>query len=53
VFLDVPTCRTGIAAWLAQRGFRRQRPFVRMALGQAQTLAVPARLFVLAGPEFG
>jgi GNAT superfamily N-acetyltransferase len=53
VFLDLPTRWTAIAAWLAQRGFRRQRPFVRMALGQAQTLAVPDCLFVLAGPEFG
>jgi hypothetical protein len=38
---------------LERCGFRRQRPFVRMALGQAQTLAVPPHLFVLAGPEFG
>ena len=53
VFLDVPTHWTTIAASLERRGFRRQRPFVRMALGQAQTLAVPPRLFVLAGPEFG
>jgi GNAT superfamily N-acetyltransferase len=52
-FLDVPVRWTAIAAWLERRGFRRQRPFVRMALGQAQTLAVPPHLFVLAGPEFG
>jgi GNAT superfamily N-acetyltransferase len=53
VFLDVPTQWSALTAWLERRGFRRQRPFVRMALGQAQTLAVPPRLFVLAGPEFG
>jgi GNAT superfamily N-acetyltransferase len=53
VFLDVPTHWAAIAAALERHGFRRQRPFVRMALGQAQTLAVPPRLFVLAGPEFG
>ena len=52
-FLDVPVHWTAIADGLDRRGFRRQRPFVRMALGQAQTLAVPPHLFVLAGPEFG
>jgi GNAT superfamily N-acetyltransferase len=53
VFLDVPTQWSALTAWLERRGFRRQRPFVRMALGLAQTLAVPPRLYVLAGPEFG
>jgi GNAT superfamily N-acetyltransferase len=53
VFLDVPARWSGLAAWLMARGFRRQRPFVRMALGGAHTLSAPDRLFVLAGPEFG
>jgi len=53
VFMDVPTRWSALAASLSQRGFRRQRPFVRMTFGGAQTLSAPDRLFVLAGPEFG
>jgi hypothetical protein len=52
VFVDVPRRWTGLGAWLAGHGFVHQRPFVRMALG-AGAPAVPDRLFVLAGPEFG
>lgn len=53
VFLDVPTRWSGIATWLEQRGFTRQRGFVRMALGAAEVPACSERSFVLAGPEFG
>ena len=53
VFLDVPTRWTQIASWLEQCGFKRQRGFVRMALGAADVLSGDDRLFVLAGPEFG
>jgi len=52
VFIDVPTRWADIAAWLAQRGFVRQRPYVRMALGGAP-IACDDRQFALAGPEFG
>jgi len=31
----------------------RQRPFVRMALGDARPAAARERVFALAGPEFG
>ncbi|HET6599393.1 MAG TPA: GNAT family N-acetyltransferase [Burkholderiaceae bacterium] len=54
VFVDVPQQRAaGLAEWLAQRGFSRQRPFVRMALGDTPALALHATSFALAGPEFG
>lgn len=53
VFLDVPERWTSVASWLVRRGFARQRPFLRMALGQIPAAAANDRLFVLAGPEFG
>ena len=53
VFIDVPTHRPGIADWLAQRGFTRQRSFLRMALGPTPALALGERIFAVAGPEFG
>ena len=53
VFIDVPVHRTSIADALTRRGFVRQRPFVRMALGDARAAAARERVFALAGPEFG
>ena len=53
VFLDVATHRDTVLAWLRDRGFSRQRPFVRMALGAAPALAGGAHQFIMAGPEFG
>jgi len=53
VFLDLPKRWSHLAAGLSAAGFRSQRPFVRMALGDAPALAGSERLFVLAGPEFG
>ena len=53
VFVDVPRRAPGLAEWLARRGFARQRPFVRMALGDTPALALHATSFALAGPEFG
>lgn len=53
VFVDLPRRWTALAQALRQRGFRTQRPFVRMASGDAPALAGSERLFVLAGPEFG
>jgi GNAT superfamily N-acetyltransferase len=52
-FIDVPVHRTAVAAALTRRGFVRQRPFVRMALGDARPAAARERVFALAGPEFG
>ena len=53
VFIDVPMRCSALAQWLGQRGFVRQRPFVRMALGDAPVLAAGEPVFALAGPEFG
>jgi len=53
IFLDVPTDWTGIAGWLAARGFRAQRPFLRMGLGRELPYGDPTRLFASTGPEYG
>jgi GNAT superfamily N-acetyltransferase len=53
VFLDLPKRWAHLAVALSEAGFRPQRPFVRMALGDAPALAGSERLFVVAGPEFG
>ena len=53
VFIDVPTHQPALQQALVQRGFTRQRPFVRMALGATPALAASPRLFAVAGPEFG
>ncbi len=42
--------------WLADLGalgFREQRPFTRMYLGEARPAARPARELAVFGPEFG
>ncbi len=51
--LDVPAVWTGIAAWLRERDFEVQRPFLRMALGREVPYGEPACLFAIAGPEYG
>ncbi len=53
IFLDVPTNRREVTAWLEQHGYARQRPFVRMSLGAAHPPVLGESTFVLAGPEFG
>ena len=53
VFVDVPSHWPTLAGALAGRGFVRQRPFVRMALGDTQALGASGRVFAVAGPEFG
>ncbi len=53
VFLDVPTRWVSLAESLEALGFRRQRPFTRMALHHARQFGHPARMFAAAGPEFG
>jgi GNAT superfamily N-acetyltransferase len=53
VFIDVPARSADIHRELERRGFVRQRPFVRMASGDARAAAERERVFALAGPEFG
>jgi len=53
VFLDLLDPWTSLVPLLAAAGFRRQRPFLRMALGRATLPGEPAQLVLAAGPEFG
>jgi GNAT superfamily N-acetyltransferase len=53
VFIDAPNHWPALATALAARGFVRQRPFLRMALGETPALAASGRVFAVAGPEFG
>ena len=52
IFIDVPDMQTEIAGWLTTHGFTFQRPLLRMALGEAPR-GDPARVFAIAGPEYG
>ena len=52
-FIDVPVHCTAVGDALTRLGFVRQRPFVRMALGDARAAAPREGVFTLAGPEFG
>lgn len=53
VLLDASEARLDLSALLEARGFRRQRPYLRMALGRERPFGDPARLLIVAGPEFG
>jgi hypothetical protein len=54
LFLDLlEPWQQDIAPLLEARGFRRQRPFRRMALGRTNLPGDPAQLVLAAGPEFG
>jgi hypothetical protein len=53
VFLDVIDGRPLVTRRLRQRGFIVQRPFLRMSLKRRLPFGDPARLFAVAGPEFG
>jgi GNAT superfamily N-acetyltransferase len=53
IFVDVPDAQTQVAACLAEHNFRIQRPLLRMALGRDWPRGDPARMFAIAGPEYG
>jgi hypothetical protein len=53
VFLDLIDGRDILIRHLQQRGFSVQRPFLRMGLNRRAPFGDPAKLFVVAGPEFG
>jgi GNAT superfamily N-acetyltransferase len=53
IFVDVPDAWAEIAARLGTRGFRVQRPFLRMALGRDMPYGDPLQIFAIAGPEYG
>jgi Acetyltransferase (GNAT) domain len=53
VFLDLFTTWPDLASLLESSGFKRQRPFIRMALDRSDLPGDLARLAIAAGPEFG
>lgn len=53
VIVDVLQRHGAFAEWLAARGFERERPYTRMALGRDELFGDPARTFAIAGPELG
>jgi GNAT superfamily N-acetyltransferase len=53
VFLDLVSRHTSLRAWLDERGFTRQRGYMRMLLDAGEALDDPERVFLLAGPELG
>ena len=53
VFLDLFTTWPDLATLLETCGFKRQRPFIRMALDRANLPGDPRCLAIAAGPEFG
>ena len=54
LFIDTPVRWRALADWLGERGFSRQRSFVRMAVeAGSPLLAASDRVFAVAGPEFG
>lgn len=53
VTIDVPDRHEHLANALAARGFSKERPFTRMALGRDRGFERLDRLFSIAGPELG
>ena len=51
--VDVPEQATAVAAHLTGRGFARERPYIRMALGRDAIAGSPALVHAIAGPELG
>lgn len=53
VVIDVPDREVGLGRLLAGRGFRPERPFVRMALDRDTAFGDAALVRAVAGPELG
>jgi GNAT superfamily N-acetyltransferase len=61
VLIDVPRHTTGPntsdslewTRWLESRGFREERPFIRMYRGANSHAGLPGLVFAIAGPELG
>jgi GNAT superfamily N-acetyltransferase len=51
--VDVPDRHAGLGDWLLTLGFTAERPLTRMVFGSSAAFDDPARLFAIAGPEFG
>ena len=53
VFIDACNHQNKFIVQLEKYGFRRQRPFLRMAKGYKNNLGQPEKMFAMAGPELG
>ena len=53
VFIDACNHQNKFIVQLEKYGFRRQRPFLRMAKGYTNKLGQPEKMFAMAGPELG
>ena len=53
VFWDIPDQNIPAATWAEQHGFIRQRPLIRMYLGENLPPGDPHKQFAIAGPELG
>jgi GNAT superfamily N-acetyltransferase len=53
VFIDACNHQKKFIVQLKKYGFRRQRPFLRMAKGYTKKLGQPEKMFAMAGPELG
>ena len=53
VFIDACNHQNKFIVQLEKHGFRRQRPFLRMAKGYTNKLGQPEKMFAMAGPELG
>ena len=53
VFIDACDHQTPFIERLIKLGFRRQRPFLRMAKRQTNYFGETDKMFALAGPELG
>jgi predicted N-acetyltransferase YhbS len=51
--LDAPHHSRPWLEWLAASGFKEQRPFTRMYLGENPYPGLPEKQFAILGPEFG
>lgn len=53
VYLDVLADKTSWIAFLQARGFRRERGYTRMRLGEGGVRSDVSRMYLIAGAEFG
>jgi len=53
VIVDALERHGDFARWLVAHGFRKERPYTRMALGRDELFGDPRRCMAIAGPELG
>jgi len=53
VMIDAPRHTAEWNRWLESRGFREERPFIRMFRGTNSRPGLPGLVFAIAGPELG